>query len=174
MALIGLFGGSVGATECTYPGPTGAGCSGCRSTAHIVTKTFNYMWFDINTGTWILIPVNVDYRMWKMCNDQSMDEGPKPATSSALPNSPEYQDNGIVNCAAGASLFFVALGQSFGCTGTPVAAGDPDLAGLDAAMTGCGTFTRSDGNLNWIPATKDCATGQPWPPVMPPMPHGSP
>jgi len=167
IAVLLTFGtAQLAGTECTFPGPTGPGCSGCRSTSYIVTITQTYTYPDPETGEPVTVTISSDYRLFKLCQDQSMDEGPMPWSSSPTNgNNPEYQSNGLVNCAAAATLYLVPLGQGT-CSGTPVAANDPALGGATAAQKDCSTFQRSDGNINWIPATKDCSTGQPWPPPM--------
>lgn len=113
----------------------------------------------------------IDYRVCKKCTDMRMDakviaSGNDPVSGS----NPEATDNGLQFCNLQSDLFLnYASLPNCGCVGVTVLATDPDLAAMTNAQKRCQEFW-NDVDVNPILATKNCLTGLPLNPPMPPMP----
>jgi hypothetical protein len=173
VSTLSVFCSVSKSVECTISTPAGPGCSGCRNTGFTYTKTTTIM---------VGIPpqpqqITVNMKICKLCQNQNFDEasvnfGGAPQNGT----NPESVANGNPDCGVAATLYYAwdnpndPSPQCSGAVANPLT--DPDLSTMGMAQRFCLFINRADRNTNFIPATKNCATGQPWPPMppMPPMP----
>lgn len=171
--LVSNVSQSAECQQCVF---SGLNCGGfCSDTGFTYTQTETYVMIDPTTGQTTTITFTTPYRIFKRCTDGKFGEMVAPWPLDPVGgNNQTAADAGIYNCNA-ATVLYRYLGSGGGgsvnmCSdGVIVSPTDPWLFTMTPAQKACSIFI-NDCNDGVVVATKNCRTGLPLNPPMPPMP----